>query len=165
MPVLAVGRDRRTQQALAWGWAGDVALLSRSRPGFAVGLGSFLVGHLTWISVLRERPGGSGVVRRHPSLAAPYATAWVVLNLYLWPRTGRLRLPVVAYSSALAGMALVALDTGRPRAACGGLLFMVSDSLLALERFGGVGVPTQPGVVMATYAAAQYLLASDAPQP
>lgn len=56
-------------------------------------------------------------------------------------------------------MALVALDTGSPKAATGGALFMVSDSLLALGKFGGVHLPAHEGLVMAAYTTVQALLA------
>ena len=56
-------------------------------------------------------------------------------------------------------MSLVALDSGSPRTAAGGALFLVSDTLLALEKFGGVHVPAHEGLVMATYTSAQALLA------
>ena len=56
-------------------------------------------------------------------------------------------------------MALAALDSGSPRAAAGGVLFMLSDSLLALERFAGIQLPAHEGLVMATYTSAQALLA------
>lgn len=38
-------------------------------------------------------------------------------------------------------------------------LFLVSDCLLALEKFGGPELPAHEGLVMATYATAQALLA------
>lgn len=161
MPVLMVGRDRPTQRALALGGAGDVALLFPTTPAFAVGLSCFLAGHLSWVAALRGRPGQARVVSRHPLVVVPYVATWAGLNAYLWPRTGSLRIPVLAYSTALGGMALVALDTGHPRASLGGALFMLSDSLLALKRFGGLRIPLQEATVMATYTAAQYLLASD----
>ena len=56
-------------------------------------------------------------------------------------------------------MALTALDTGSPQAAAGGALFLVSDSLLALEKFAGIQLPAHEGLVMATYTSAQALLA------
>jgi len=56
-------------------------------------------------------------------------------------------------------MALTALDTGSPQAAAGGALFLVSDSLLALEKFAGLQLPAHEGLVMATYTSAQALLA------
>lgn len=161
MPVLAASSDRPSQRALALGWGGDVALLGSSPAAFTTGLASFLVGHAAWIAAVRGRDGG-GLLRRRPAAAVPYALAWAGLNAYLWSRTGRDRLPVLAYSGALAAMALTALDSGDARTAAGGALFMASDSLLALERFGGVHLPLHEGLVMASYTAAQALLAADA---
>ena len=56
-------------------------------------------------------------------------------------------------------MSLAALDTGSPRTASGGALFLASDTLLALEKFGDLRLPAHEGLVMATYASAQALLA------
>jgi hypothetical protein len=41
----------------------------------------------------------------------------------------------------------------------GGALFLLSDSLLALEKFAGIQLPAHEGLVMATYTSAQALLA------
>ena len=158
MPVLMVGCDRATQRALALGGVGDVALLGRSEAAFTAGLVSFLAGHVAWIIALRQRPGG-GRLRARPGLAALQVGAFGGLNAYLWKRTGQDRIPVIVYSAALLAMALTALDCGPPRTAAGGALFLVSDALLALEKFGGVHLPANEGLVMATYAGAQALLA------
>ena len=97
---------------------------------------------------------------RRPAVVLPYVAAWIGLNAYLWPRTGKNRVPVLVYSGALLSTALAALDTGDPVTAMGGVLFMASGQpLLALGRFGDVEVPGQEGVVMLTYAAAQACLA------
>jgi uncharacterized membrane protein YhhN len=159
MPTLQLGKDRRTKAALGLGAAGDVALLGESDAAFTAGLGSFLAGHLAWMRAIRER-GDAGFLRRRPWAAAPYLAAFAGLNAYLWPRTGKDRVPVLVYSAALLGTALVALDTGKARTAAGGALFLVSDSLLALERFADVHLPGHEGLVMATYTGAQGLLAS-----
>lgn len=159
MPTLALHRDPQTRRALAFGAGGDIALLGHGRAAFSAGLGSFLVGHLAWIRALRSRPG-RGVLRRNPALATPYLVALAGLNAYLWRRTGEDRVPVLVYSAMLTAMALVALERGEPRAATGGALFLLSDTLLALERFGGVALPLHEGLVMASYTAAQALLAA-----
>jgi uncharacterized membrane protein YhhN len=158
MPALIPGRDRTTQQALALGCAGDVALLGTSQAAFTAGLGCFLLGHVTWIRALRQRPS-TALLRRRPLLAAPYVAAWLGLNAVLWSRTGRDRVPVLAYSMALTSMALTALDTGDVRTAAGGTAFLISDTLLALERFADITLPGHEGLVMATYTSAQALLA------
>jgi uncharacterized membrane protein YhhN len=158
MPVLMVGRDRPAQRALAFGGVGDVALLGSSEIAFTAGLVSFLAGHVAWIIALRQRPGG-GRLRGRPVLAAPYLTGFSALNAYLWKRTGKDRIPIIVYSAALLAMSLAALDTGSPKTAAGGALFLVSDALLALEKFGGLHLPANEGLVMATYTTAQALLA------
>jgi uncharacterized membrane protein YhhN len=158
MPVLMVGRDRPTQRALALGGAGDVALLGQSDLAFTAGLSSFLASHVAWIIALRHRPGG-GRLRARPALAAPYVAVSVALNAYLWKRTGKDRVPVIAYSTALLAMSLAALNCRSPKTAAGGALFLVSDALLALEKFGGVHLPANESLVMLTYTSAQGLLA------
>lgn len=158
MPALMAGRDRPVQRALALGGVGDVALLGSGQAAFTTGLASFLVGHVAWIIALRKRPGG-GCLRARPVLAAPHLAAFGALNAYLWNRTGDDRIPVLAYSTALLAMSLVALDSGSPRTAAGGALFLASDALLAVEKFGGPHVPAHEGLVMATYVSAQALLA------
>jgi uncharacterized membrane protein YhhN len=157
MPVLMIGRDHDTQRALALGGAGDVALLGSSDAAFKIGLGSFLIGHLAWVVALRNR--SSGRLKKHPLLAIPYLFAWAGLNSYLWGRTGRDRVPVLAYSTALLATALAALDTGDPLTTAGGALFMTSDALIALNRFADVELPLHEAIVMTTYAAAQAFLA------
>jgi uncharacterized membrane protein YhhN len=157
MPTLMLDKDRPTQRALALGGAGDVALLGSGQAAFTAGLGSFLAGHVAWITALR--PHSTGLLRRNPAIAAPYLAAWAGLNAYLWPRTGKDRLPVLVYSSALLATALAALDTGRTDVAAGGALFLASDALLALERFGDVHLPAHEGIVMGTYTSGQALLA------
>lgn len=157
MPTLLVGKRRSVQRALALGGLGDVALLGDGQLAFTAGLGSFLAGHLAWMAALR--PSSADVLRKRPLTAAPYLAAWAGLNAYLWPRTGRDRVPVLLYSTALLGTALAALDTGDREVAAGGALFLVSDTLLALERFGDVHLPLHEGLVMATYTSGQALLA------
>jgi len=158
MPVLMAGRDRPAQRALALGAAGDVALLAPGETAFTAGLASFLAGHLAWIAALRQRPG-RGYLRAWPALAVPPVAAFGAMNAYLWKRTGPNRIPVLVYSAALLAMSLTALDSGSPRTAAGGALFLASDTLLALEKYGGLKLPVQEGLVMATYTTAQALLA------
>jgi uncharacterized membrane protein YhhN len=155
MPTLLRGKPRPTQRALALGGLGDVALLGEGPVAFTAGLGSFLAGHVAWIAALR--PHSTKALK--PAMAAPYLLAWAGLNAYLWPKTGKDRIPVLVYSAALLATALAAADTGRSDVAAGGALFLLSDSLLALEKFGDVHLPMHEGIVMATYTSGQALLA------
>ncbi len=157
MPTLLMGKPAPTQRALALGGVGDVALLGRGATAFTMGLGAFLAGHAAWVAALR--PHGAGLLRRQPALALPYVAAWAGLNAYLWPRTGKDRMPVAVYSTALLATGLAAADTGRADVAAGGTLFLLSDTLLALNRFADVHLPLHEGIVMTTYTSAQALLA------
>lgn len=157
MPTLMVGKPRPVQRALILGWAGDVALLGEGDLAFRVGLGSFLMGHVAWIATLRPRSQKAAT----PAKVAPYLVAWAGLNAFLWRRTGRDRIPVLIYSTALLGTALAALDTGDPALTAGGALFLASDTLLALEKFTDVQLPLHEGVVMASYTAGQALLSGE----
>jgi uncharacterized membrane protein YhhN len=157
MPALMRGKPKPVQRALALGGLGDVALLGEGQAAFTAGLGSFLAGHVAWMSVLRAE--SDGFLRRRPLAAAPYLLGFAGLTAYLWPKTGKDRIPVLVYSAALLGTALAAADTGRRDVAAGGALFLVSDALLALEKFGDVHLPAHEGLVMATYTSGQGLLA------
>jgi uncharacterized membrane protein YhhN len=149
MPSLLAGKPRPVQRALALGGAGDVALQAGA---FRTGLSAFLAGHVAWMAALRsESRGGLAAAK-----VGPLVAAWAGFNAYLWSRTGEDRVPVVLYSTALLGTALAAVDAGK---AAGGVLFLLSDGLLAVERFGDVHLPLHEGLVMATYTAAQALLA------
>ena len=165
MPVLAVSlmrssspRDqRRLIEAGLWlSAAGDVALLGDGDTSFAAGLTSFLAAHLCYLLAWRhQRRGG---IRRAAWAAGAYVLAWVALNVVLWPRTGKLRIPVLIYGTALAAMALTALDTGDRKLALGGAAFLVSDSVLAANTFVGTNSSWADAIVMLTYTAAQGLI-------
>jgi len=145
--LAATGHDRQR-------WVTKPLLM----PVLTAGLACFLAGHVAWIMALRQRPGG-GRLRARPALAAPHVAVFGAMNAYLWRRTGQDRIPVIVYSTALLAMSLTALDSGSTRTAAGGALFLASDMLLALGKFGDVHLPAHEGLVMATYASAQALLA------
>ena len=149
--------DPRLLTGLGLSWLGDVALLGEGDGPFTLGLGSFLLAHLSYLAAFRRR--GAGVVRDRMWVAAAYGMAWCSLNALLWNRTGRLRLPVLTYGTILTAMGLAAFDTGNPETAIGGAAFLLSDSILAMDKFGVVALPAADGMVMATYTAAQGLIA------
>lgn len=142
---------------------GDIALLAEGEAPFAAGLASFLAAHGCYLAAFAKRRHGG--VRRSPRVAGAYGLVWCGLSAALLPRTGRLRLPVLVYGTALAAMAVAALDTGVPAVAVGGAAFLVSDSILALDTFCGVSIPGGDGLVMLTYTAAQALIASGMATP
>ncbi|HEY3122140.1 MAG TPA: lysoplasmalogenase [Vicinamibacteria bacterium] len=108
--------------------AGDV-LLEFPRL-FLAGLGFFLSAHVTYLAAFFQRV-------RAPRLAplAPLA-AWTMATVaWLWGGLGPLRGPVVVYVAAITAMMWRAVAVGG-WAAGGALLFGLSDTLIALDRFG-----------------------------
>lgn len=175
MPALAVvalagdktadggAADGMILAGLGLSWLGDVALLGEGDGPFSVGLGSFLAAHFCYlVALLRRR---KGALRRRPWIGAGYGLAWLALNTLLWNRTGRLRIPVLIYGTALSGMALAAFDTDSPATAAGGAAFLLSDSILALDRFEVVKLPAPDSMVMATYTLAQALIGLSVAKP
>ncbi len=152
--------------ALAFGWLGDVFLLGRHHWNLYCGIGAFALGHISYITgMLLTKPG--------LHLTAAISVAWVGIVLlafrrFLLPHVPkRLRIPGVIYATLLSATCAVALYlfcTSGPDAAyalCffGGLLFIVSDGLLAYDMFGK---KTRLGnfFVMVTYILAQTALAA-----
>lgn len=149
------------QAALAFAWLGDVFLMFDGTTYFQLGLGSFLLMQVGYTLVFRNTRQ-----RATPSyglLALVCAFALGVL-LLIWPNLGAMRLPVVVYLLAIAVMVLTTLfRRGKVPAQSfwwvfgGAVLFMISDSLIAIEKFYGP-VPLREWWVMSTYLAAQYLI-------
>jgi uncharacterized membrane protein YhhN len=135
--------------ALLSSWLGDV-LIDGS---IAAGLGSFLAAHVAWLALFLL------AFRRRISWWALLLVPWyAALVILLAPTAGALLVPVLVYGIALGGMAATATRGNRFTIA-GGILFVVSDTVLALQLFTGiVGGRTADFVVMLTYLAAQTLL-------
>ena len=145
---------------IACSLAGDVLLML---PGdlFVPGLVAFLLGHACFIAALL---GDSRfAVQAWPLLAC---LAYGIANLVaLWGAIAApLRVPVVVYVAVLCSMAGQALaralrgDAPARLAARGALLFMLSDSVLAWDRFRGP-LPLASLWVLATYYLALWWIA------
>ncbi|MEU9035819.1 lysoplasmalogenase [Streptomyces sp. NPDC048352] len=163
MPLLVAyaltrGAPRLLVAALLFGWGGDLALLFDAEPAFLVGMGSFAAGHVCYLVLFGQRsPSGRGGPSR--AAGAAYALALVGTVALLWPDLpADLRIPVAGYSLLLTAMAYRAGVLGRA-AAAGGALFLLSDTLIATGVAGWPQLPRPDFWIMATYLAAQCLLA------
>jgi uncharacterized membrane protein YhhN len=137
---------------LAFSTAGDV-LLDLDPRLFAFGLGAFLLAHLTYICLfVRNRT--TGIRLRPPQLAAvlPIVAYSAALSVWIVPSVGELAVPVVLYVCALTTMVCAAiLARFRERwVAVGAILFLISDSLLAIHKFKEP-VPMRDYLVWSTY--------------
>ena len=148
---------------------GDVALLWPQQ-GFLPGLVAFLLAHLAYLWAFTR---GVRLAAWAPAFVG-YALLAAAVLATLWPGVpGPLRAPVVAYVLCLAAMAAQTACWWRARrgtaqaglalgAALGGLLFLTSDALLATNRFH-TPLPLSALWILATYWAAQWLIASSLP--
>lgn len=145
--------------------AGDVFLML-PQDAFVAGLVSFLLAHLCFIVALL---GDSRFAERPLGMLA--CVAYGALNLWaLWPSLpDALHVPVVVYVLVLAAMGGQAVVRARRHAMdelaasaqwsmAGALIFMLSDTLLAWDRFRFV-IPMSGMWVLATYYAALWCLA------
>ena len=146
--------------ALVLSLAGDVFLMLHGL--FIPGLVSFLGAHLAYIALFRQ---GVPWFARRGALVATLAVG-TAMYAFLWAGglPAALRGPVAAYVLVIALMAAQAL--GRARAlgtsaarmvAVGACFFMLSDSLLAINRFV-TPLPWAQVWVLASYYAAQALI-------
>ncbi len=146
---------------LAFSLLGDVLLMLSARL-FIGGLLAFLVAHLCY---LRAFTVDTRLLARPLAFLALAAIGTLIL-CYLWNGLAPpLRVPVITYMLVLVAMAAQGLarwrshpGKGTRAAAAGGVLFVVSDSLLAIDRFQAP-IPAAPLWVLATYWAAQWGIA------
>lgn len=176
MPILLVWvittvRERPTPIAQALGVAlvfsflGDVFLMI---PGdlFTWGLGSFLVAHLAYVFAFTWRPPDQPRPKEIPrglvALTFPIQMYAVLMLVYLYPHLGDMKLPVLLYMAVIFAMAVT--STFRrdrvPKEAfwpvySGAIAFVVSDSVIALDRFAEP-VPYARVIIMGSYLPAQY---------
>ncbi len=145
-------RNRGVAAGLALGSLGD-ALLDLSPQFFVAGLAAFLCGHIVYIfSFLRT--GRKPVLRLPAAGVVVFAASFLV---WLWPTLGPLRIPVALYVGAISVMAATSFRMGGT-VPLGALLFLLSDSLLAANRFVAP-LPLAGYAIWITYYAGQWLIA------
>ncbi|MGO8871652.1 MAG: lysoplasmalogenase family protein [Acidimicrobiales bacterium] len=146
---------------------GDV-LLMLPRDLFVPGLVAFLAGHLMFIVGLLQPPAPPGSPAFSFSGIGLAVAVAVVLSVEAAPglvvirslvRRGQQVLigPVCLYIAAIAAMAVLATNVGIAEAAAGAILFLASDTVLALDRFV-LPLRFGPLAVHVTYHLAQGLL-------
>ncbi|MGW9044236.1 lysoplasmalogenase [Streptomyces lydicus] len=162
--VLARGGPALLAGALLFGCGGDTLLQIGGDTVFLLGMGSFAAGHVCYLLVFARqgRRNGAAPVRRGRTagLAAGYGLLLAGTVALLWPDLpAELRIPVAGYSLLLTAMAFGALRAG-PLAAAGGLLFLLSDTLIASGLAHWPQLPLPQFWIMLSYAAAQFALAT-----
>jgi uncharacterized membrane protein YhhN len=172
--VLACGPWRKaslkvlTLLALSFSMAGDVLLMNDENESFFLfGLGAFLLAHIFYMStfILTPRlPLEIPFLKRNPW--SVFLTAGYIGLLFreLKDDAGHMAGPVLFYAITIGLMLLMALNREKhvsPKSfqlvLIGALLFVISDSLLAWNRFLHP-IPNSPIWILGTYAWAQFLI-------
>jgi alkenylglycerophosphocholine/alkenylglycerophosphoethanolamine hydrolase len=127
-------RDRLAA-GLALSAAGDVLI----EWSFVAGLAAFLLAHIAYIAAFL-----ADTKRPHLVRAAPIAAYGVAVTAFLWAGLGEMRPAVMAYVTAICSMVWRAAarvgryGVSRPgewAGLAGAILFALSDTLIALDRF------------------------------
>jgi uncharacterized membrane protein YhhN len=144
---------------LVFSLAGDVFLML-PKDRFRAGLVAFLIAHLFYIAAFVPEISG---LTWWP--LAPLIMYAIVVYRLLAPSLGKLKLPVLFYIAVILTMAWLAFErwtqtghSGALMAFVGAILFVVSDSILAIDRFRGA-FRSAPVLKLSTYFAAQWFLA------
>ncbi len=146
---------------LLFSLAGDIFLVLPDRY-FLYGLVAFLLAHGCYISAFHAGVSSAGF---HWALAVLLVIGAGVLG-YLWNRlspvmkgaVGVYVLVIVLMAALAVGRALEQMSRGSLLAGVGALLFVASDGMLAVNRFGRP-IRGEQALVLVTYFAAQLLIA------
>ena len=151
---------------LFFSWAGDVILELSNLCGelFIPGLTCFLLAHVMYLTVFFISPGGNVIFRKRIYLLIPVILFGGGLIYYLYNDLGAMRIPVIVYSIIILIMLTGAINrlekvnrTSYNMVLAGAILFVISDSLIAVNKFGH---PFESSgiAIMITYILAQYFI-------
>jgi len=152
--------------ALFFSWAGDVLLEYQWSQAslFVPGLLCFLTAHILYVFLFIR---GDQKKVRAGKLILPLSGIiiyGVALNLYLYEGLGIMKVPVIIYATVILTMLAAAFirysrknSNANLQVFFGALLFVISDSLLAINRFGDSFSIAGP-LIMSTYLVAQFLI-------
>jgi uncharacterized membrane protein YhhN len=144
---------------LVFSLAGDVFLMLPS-DRFVPGLVAFLIAHLFYSAAFV-----SGISSLIWWLLILFVIYGIIIYIILAPSLGKLKLPVLIYIVVILIMAWLAWErwgqagqSGALLASIGAILFIISDSILAIDRFRGA-FRLSRALNLSTYFAAQLLIA------
>ena len=146
---------------LIFSLAGDIFLQLQTK-WFRFGLASFLIAHLAYICAIGMPGGSAPFIGGHWIAAAIALCCLVAIYTPMHRHLARERVPVALYAVVIAALLFVTLlqwlNGGSLILLAGVILFSISDSLLAVNRFVRPW-PSAQYQVMSTYYSAQLLIA------
>ena len=160
-------RNSTFMRALLFCWAGDFVLMFEGQIYFIVGLVAFLIGHLFYIFSFRQlvwETESTMLPTQRVRYTFPILLAGTGLMVILYPVLGDLRMPVMVYAIVLMLMVNYALFriTRTTKESFiwvfgGAVFFMISDSMLAINKFH-TSFFMADFAIMLTYIAAQFMI-------
>ncbi|KAF1737905.1 Lysoplasmalogenase [Beauveria bassiana] len=163
--------------ALALGSLGDAFLAWPGEANFLCGLASFLVAHLFYVALFAGLGSGTGTGGGVRIIIGQDGDAWRKgvaggmlllapgMAAVLMPRVaGALRAPILVYTATILTMVLAVLTVRSGTIVLGGVLFALSDSILATEEFVAAREsghrPWMQHAVWILYYSGQFLIAA-----
>ena len=168
--------DKIILASLFFSWWGDNFLMPaifKTDINFLLGLGSFLIAHILYIAAFaKTNTLKPSLVKQKPYLVLPFILLGVGLIAFLMHQNSidfqAMKIPVIIYSSVIIVMVITALNRWDKVSKesfnyvlLGAILFMVSDSIIALNKFSNIfeGLNFVAGVlIMSLYAFGQYCI-------
>jgi len=157
IPILIIYYISRAQNVnwlfasgLVMSFFGDLFLMFSW--GFIAGLTSFLIAHILYILTFKN------LFLKKNLLIIPFILIFIIgLCAFLYPHLGTLKTPVILYAITIGTMLYVALGTNMKWLIIGAGLFVLSDSILAINIFYQKSLWGSLAVMM-TYVIAQFFL-------
>lgn len=155
--------------ALIFSWIGDALLMFQDKNSvfFLAGLSAFLLAHIFYI-VYFHQVRVKEIVKSNPWLLLVVVVYYAALISFLSPYLGDMKLPVRIYGIVISFMFMLAMHmlfiknkTAGQWMMIGAFLFVISDSILAINKFyqsyefAGL-------LIMLTYGLAQFFIAHGA---
>jgi len=129
---------------------GDLFLMFSG--GFIAGLSSFLIAHILYILTFNK------LFRNKNLLLIPFILIFIIgLCTFLYPNLGAMKIPVFLYAITIGTMLYIAVGTNLKWLIIGAGLFVLSDSILAINIFYQKSLWGNLAVML-TYVLAQYFL-------
>jgi len=146
--------------AMIFALFGDIFLMFNGEDFFLIGLSCFLIMQILYtITFLKDKITDPTKIS-YRSLPVILVSIFVII--YLWSGLGEMRIPVASYTAAISLMVISALIRRSNvhwyfPVVAGVILFMISDALIAVSKFGDSFMGIEYGI-MSTYMIAQYLI-------
>jgi uncharacterized membrane protein YhhN len=147
--------------ALVFSCLGDVFLGVGRNDFFLFGLLSFLVAHLIYIGLFTHNfPRPLRLRLEQKIIVAGVLAFSLAMAYWLWDGLGAMKIPALIYLCAITMMCITATLMSLPKRAVviGALLFLISDSLIAANKFK-TAIPWSEYTIWLTYYVGQCLIA------